>query len=156
MCEHPWAPLNKPQPTDPIMPEIQQAPQSGELTQRFIAFVMMHAQQASLFLGQIPHPQTGKAETNLEAAKMFIDQLEMVREKTRGNLSQEEMGIITHVLSDLQLAYVKVSSGAPTTADPEPTPAPVEDAAASTSEGSILPEEEVTENRKRFTKSYGS
>ncbi len=137
------------------MPEIQQAPQSGELTQRFIAFVMMHAQQASLFLGQIPHPQTGKAETNLEAAKMFIDQLEMVREKTRGNLSQEESGIITHVLSDLQLAFVKVSSGEPPVAFSESAGESVEDAAASPSE-SLEPDDDGTENRKKFTKSYGS
>ncbi|MEX1119331.1 MAG: DUF1844 domain-containing protein [Terrimicrobiaceae bacterium] len=138
------------------MPEIQQAPQSGELTQRFIAFVLMHAQQASLFLGQIPHPQTGKAETNLEAAKLFIDQLEMVREKTRGNLSQEESGILTHVLSDLQLAFVKVSSGESPALDTDPAPAPVEEASPSTSEAAAIPGEDVAENRKKFTKSYGS
>jgi hypothetical protein len=138
------------------MPEIQQTQQSGELTQRFIAFVMMHAQQASLFLGQIPHPQTGKAETNLEAAKMFIDQLEMIREKTRGNLTQDESGILTHVLSDLQLAFVKVSSGEPSVAEPEPIPAPTADAAPPAAGAAILPEEETSESRKRFTKSYGS
>ena len=154
MSEHPWGLPDQPKPTNPIMPEIQQSQQSGELTQRFIAFVLMHAQQASLCLGQIPHPQTGKAEMNLEAAKMFIDQLEMIREKTRGNLSQEESGIITHVLSDLQLAFVKASSGEPPMA--EPIPAAVIDADATTSEASVLPEEDVAENRKKFTKSYGS
>lgn len=138
------------------MPEIQQTQQSGELTQRFIAFVMMHAQQASLFLGQIPHPQTGKAETNLEAAKMFIDQLEMIREKTRGNLTQDESGILTHVLSDLQLAFVKVSSGEPVALDPEPVPPSIDEVAPPAAAAAILPEEETTENRKRFTKSYGS
>ncbi len=156
MSKHPWALPNLPRRTDPLMPEIQQAPQSGELTQRFIAFVMMHAQQASLFLGQIPHPQTGKAETNLDAAKMFIDQLEMVREKTRGNLSQEESGIITHVLSDLQLAFVKVSSGDPSTPEPESMPASVEENVAPAPEASVVQDEDVTENRKRFSKSYGS
>jgi hypothetical protein len=138
------------------MPEIQQTQQSGELTQRFIAFVMMHAQQASLFLGQIPHPQTGKAETNLEAAKMFIDQLEMIREKTRGNLTQDESGILTHVLSDLQLAFVKVSSGEPVAVEPEPVPPSVEDVTPPTTGAATAVEEETSESRKRFTKSYGS
>ena len=61
------------------------------MTQRFIEFVLMHAQQASLCLGQIPHPQTGKPEVNLEIARLFIDQLVMIRAKTRGNLSEDEL-----------------------------------------------------------------
>ena len=68
------------------MAEVQTSTYSGELSQRFIEFVMMQAQQASLFLGRIPNPQTGKADVLLEPAKLFIDQLEMIREKTRGNL----------------------------------------------------------------------
>ncbi|MGH7936516.1 MAG: DUF1844 domain-containing protein, partial [Chthoniobacterales bacterium] len=56
------------------MAEVQTNTQIGELTQRFIEFVMMQAQNAALFLGQIPNPQTGKAEVNLEVARMFIDQ----------------------------------------------------------------------------------
>ena len=68
------------------MAEVQTSTQSGELSQRFIEFVMMQAQNAALFLGQIPNPQTGKGEINLELAKMFIDQLGMIQEKTRGNL----------------------------------------------------------------------
>ena len=69
------------------MAEVQTTTQSGEMTQRFIEFVMMQAQNAALFLGQIPNPQTGKAEVNLEVARMFIDQLAMIQEKTRGNLT---------------------------------------------------------------------
>ncbi len=66
------------------MAEVQTSTNSGELAQRFIEFVMMQAQNAALFLGQIPNPQTGKGEVNLEVAKMFIDQLAMIQEKTRG------------------------------------------------------------------------
>jgi septal ring-binding cell division protein DamX len=113
------------------------------------------------------HPSTGKAEVNLEAAKMFIDHLEIIREKTRGNLSKDEEKILTSVLSELQLAYVQVSSGAPTPHvhdencshgdhAHEPTPE------ASVSTGSTPAEETKTvtsddeEGKKRFTKSYGS
>ena len=49
------------------------------MTQRFIEFVMMQAQQAAMFLGRIPNPQTGKPEVNLELARLFIDQLEMIQ-----------------------------------------------------------------------------
>jgi hypothetical protein len=137
------------------MPEVQQSQQSGEMTQRFITFVMMQAQQIALCLGQIPHPQTGKPEPNLEAAKLFIDQLEMIREKTRNNLGIEETNILTHVLADLQLAYVRalkdgvispeaIEEPADTTASSGPVAAPSEPTAAE------------EENRKRFSKSYGS
>src|SRR5258708_18107550 len=70
---------------------------------------MMHAQNAALFLGQIPNPQTGKGEVNLELAKMFIDQLGMIQEKTRGNLTNEETAVLRNTLSNLQMAFVEVS-----------------------------------------------
>src|SRR3954451_12273585 len=92
------------------MAEVQKNPQSlGEKTQRFIEFVMMQAQNAALFLGQIPNPQTGKGEVNLELAKMFIDQLGMIQEKTRGNLTSEEGAVLKNTLSNLQMAFVEVS-----------------------------------------------
>src|SRR3982751_5954912 len=92
------------------MAEVQKNPQSlGETTQRFIEFVMMQAQNAALFLGQIPNPQTGKGEVNLELAKMFIDQLGMIEEKTRGNLTSEETAVLRNTLSNLQMAFVEVS-----------------------------------------------
>src|SRR5207249_12114696 len=87
--------------------------QSGELSQRFIEFVMMHAQNAALFLGQIPNPKTGEGEVNLELAKMFIDQLAMIQEKTRGNLTSEESTVLGNALSNLQMAYVEVAREAP-------------------------------------------
>src|SRR3954449_2785544 len=91
------------------MAEVQTNTQSGEMSQRFIEFVMMQAQNAALFLGQIPNPQTGKGDVNLELAKMFIDQLSMIQEKTRGNLTNEETAVLRNTLSNLQMAFVEVS-----------------------------------------------
>src|SRR6185312_4829671 len=91
------------------MAEVQTNTQMGELSQRFIEFVMMHAQNAALFLGQIPNPKTGEGEVNLELAKMFIDQLDMIQEKTRGNLTSEESTVLRNALSNLQMAYVEVA-----------------------------------------------
>src|SRR5499427_10334667 len=94
------------------MAEVQTSTNAGEMTQRFIEFVMMQAQNAALFLGQIPNPQTGKPEINLEVARMFIDQLAMIQEKTRGNLTSEETTVLRNALSNLQMAYVEASGAA--------------------------------------------
>lgn len=128
------------------------------MTQRFIEFVMMQAQQAAMFLGRIPNPQTGKPEVNLEIARMFIDQLEMIHEKTRGNLTSEETEILTRVLSDLQLTFVQAtgSTGAPASSvsDQEDEPeTPVAAAAQPEKPAEPAPD---SESRKKFTKSYGN
>jgi hypothetical protein len=145
------------------MPEVQKTVQTGEMTQRFIEFVMMHAQNAALFLGQIPNPKTGEAEINLDLARMFIDQLEMIQEKTRGNLTNEEAMVLRNALSNLQMAYVEASgaTGPQRPAQPEasePAPSQSEEQPASS-----VPEQSPpvassgpeTESRKKFTKSYG-
>jgi Domain of unknown function (DUF1844) len=146
------------------MAEVQKTTLSGELSQRFIEFVVMHAQNAALFLGQIPNPRTGEAEVNLDLARMFIDQLAMIQEKTRGNLTSEEAKVLSNALSNLQMAYVEASGGARSQAAPQPEapeaappPAAAEQAARSESEPSAPAKsaEPETESRKKFTKSYG-
>ena len=143
------------------MAEVQTSTQSGELSQRFIEFVMMHAQNAALFLGQIPNPKTGEGEVNLELAKMFIDQLAMIQEKTRGNLTNEETTVLRNALSNLQMAYVEVAREAPKgTAQPKPVvpSQPPEQTSTSRPEPStpISSTESETESKKKFTKSYGA
>src|SRR5438105_7203415 len=137
------------------MAEVQTSTTSGAITQRFVEFVMMHAQNAALFLGQIPNPQSGQPEVNLELAKMFIDQLEMIQEKTRGNLSNEESAVLRHALSNLQLAYVEVARGSSAAAAGEKK---VSESAPA--KEPIVPEPppagEEGESRKKFTKSYGT
>ncbi|HEY2102815.1 MAG TPA: DUF1844 domain-containing protein [Chthoniobacterales bacterium] len=138
------------------MAEVQTATNSGEVAQRFIEFVMMQAQNAALFLGQIPNPQTGQAEVNLDVAKMFIDQLAMIQEKTRGNLSNEESAVLKNALANLQLAYVETARGG---SKPESSEAQTQakapfDRPASGAE-SPAPTDAEPESRKKFTKSYG-
>ena len=143
------------------MAEVQTNTQSlGELSQRFIEFVMMQAQNAALFLGQIPNPQTGKGEVNLELAKMFIDQLGMIQEKTRGNLTNEEGAVLRNTLSNLQMAFVEVSKDmrdGKTESAPEPeAEAETTEPAAEKSEPAATPPPLEGESRKKFTKSYGA
>jgi len=150
------------------MAEVQTSTQSGELSQRFIEFVMMHAQNAALFLGQIPNPKTGEGEVNLDLAKMFIDQLAMIQEKTRGNLTNEESTVLRNALSNLQMVYVEVAReagrarppGAPATAEPTEQPAPEQKpssppAASSETAPPVTSTESESESKKKFTKSYG-
>jgi len=145
------------------MPEVQKTVQTGEMTQRFIEFVMMHAQNAALFLGQIPNPKTGEAEINLDLARMFIDQLEMIQEKTRSNLTNEEATVLRNALSNLQMAFVEASGATrpqhgPQPEAPQPAPSqPEEQPASSAPEQSaaVSSSEPEPESRKKFTKSYG-
>ncbi len=130
----------------------------GQTAQRFIEFVMMHAQNAALFLGQIPNPKTGEGEVNLELAKMFIDQLAMIQEKTRGNLTNEESTVLRNAISNLQMVYVEVSRKAPQGTAPSAAPAS-EQPAPESSEPSSSPSppgaSTESESKKKFTKSYG-
>jgi hypothetical protein len=140
------------------MAEVQTGTQSGELSQRFIEFVMMHAQNAALFLGQIPNPKTGEGEVNLELAKMFIDQLAMIQEKTRGNLTTDESTVLRNTLSNLQMVYVEVAQQAPKGAGkPEPAPAePKPEATPKPPEQPPITPSTESESKKKFSKSYGS
>ncbi|MEO6870637.1 MAG: DUF1844 domain-containing protein [Chthoniobacterales bacterium] len=148
------------------MAEVQTNTQSGEMTQRFIEFVMMQAQHAALFLGQIPNPQTGKAEVNLEVARMFIDQLVMIQEKTRGNLSNDESTVLRNALSSLQMAFVEASRGgagggsfaatAPAAVEEPATAGESPAAASEPASAPSAPAEPEPESKKKFTKSYGA
>ena len=145
------------------------------MTQRFLEFVMMQAQNAALFLGQIPNPQTGQAEVNLEVARMFIDQLAMIQEKTRGNLNTEEAKVLRNALGSLQMAFVEASqsgAGSPvptspsssspsssSSSSPEPAPEPAAPPSAENApptEAAPQAETPEPESKKKFSKSYGS
>jgi Domain of unknown function (DUF1844) len=135
------------------MAEVQTSTHSGELSQKFIEFVMMQAQQASLFLGRIPNPQSGQSEVLLEPAKLFIDHLEMIREKTRGNLTAQEAEILNGVLTDLQMAFVQASATAQPSTSTGPTP-PAEE--AKEAQEGAAEQGTQTESKKKFSKSYGA
>ena len=79
----------------------------------FAQLVTGHAQMALTFLGKVDNPQTGKPDgANTEAAKVFIDQIEMLRSKTRGNLDAEETRLLAQVLDVVRTAFVEVIDAA--------------------------------------------
>jgi hypothetical protein len=127
---------------------------SGEMAQRFIEFVMMQAQNAAFMLGQIPHPQTGKAEVNLDVAQMLIDQLVMIQDKTKGNLNSDESKILAGAISNLQIAFVEAVREEPSGQASSRTEAPPQ--AEQKPQVDPAPEQSDPDGKKKFVKSYGS
>jgi hypothetical protein len=76
---------------------------------RFNEFILFQAQNAGLFLGQIPHPANGERTVNLRAAKSVIDSLEMLADKTAGNLTETEEKLLTTALANLRPLYDKAA-----------------------------------------------
>lgn len=76
-----------------------------EADPRFNDFVLMQAQNAGLFLGQIPNPATGAKSVNLRAAKSVIDSLGMLKKKTAGNLTETEEKLLEMALKNLLPLY---------------------------------------------------
>jgi Domain of unknown function (DUF1844) len=76
-----------------------------EADPRFNEFVILQAQNAGLFLGQIPHPHSGEKQISLRAAKSVIDSLEMLASKTDGNLTETEEKLLKTALNNLRPLY---------------------------------------------------
>lgn len=138
------------------------------MTQIFIEFVMMQAQNAALFLGRIPNPRGGQPEVNLPLAKMFIDQLAVIAAKTHGNLNAQEAKVLDSALTQLEAAFTDVASrtegfhpgeslappaAAPGTPPVAAEPSPIVAPDAPPAPAPAAPPEE---GRKRFTKTYGA
>ena len=71
-------------------------------TQLVIMFQMATMQQ----LGKLKNPVTDKVERDLAAAQTSIDMLDMLKEKTKGNLAPEEDHFLSDALRDLKLNFV--------------------------------------------------
>ena len=143
---------------------------SSEMTKRFVQFVMVQAQNILYVLGRIPTPEGDRIPPNLQAAKMMIDHLELIRIKTEGNLSPQETKIITEALQQVQLAFVEASGGTPVGMMPdrgpqvdmsaleeeemisEETPNPTEPKATPTPAPTVTAE---ADEKKKYFKSYG-
>jgi len=145
------------------------AEEGGEkemMTAMFASLVLQQTNMASIFLGLAPHPQTGKQERDLEHAKYFIDQLEMLEAKTRGNLDPREAGLLKQSLTSLRLAFVEAVShpAAPTQggepkvetekASPPAAPAAEPAGAPPKPEADSRPTPPAEDSHKKFTKKY--
>lgn len=87
----------------------QDAPKSAPLPPvDFSTFMLSLSNSALLHLGEIPHQETNKVERNLELARHTIDMIDMLKQKTKGNLTGEEAMLLDNILYDLRMRYVKL------------------------------------------------
>ena len=92
------------EPTDGS--DADEAPAAEGTDNPFAALIQSLAAQCAFALGLIAAPDTKQVMVNLDEAKYCIDTLVMLREKTKGNLTDEEKGIVTQTLAELQQVYV--------------------------------------------------
>jgi|YNPBryantNP2012_1023418.scaffolds.fasta_scaffold01299_13 hypothetical protein len=73
----------------------------------FSSLIMSLTSSVLMHFGEIPDPITGERKVDLDLAKQGIDTIAMLKEKTRGNLTDEEQQMIDNILTELRLRYVK-------------------------------------------------
>ena len=66
--------------------------------------------QALIGLGEVKHPMMQEATVDLDTAKFAIDTIQMLKEKTQGNLTDQEQKYVEAVLYDLRLRFVAAAS----------------------------------------------
>jgi hypothetical protein len=125
----------------------------------FANLVIQQTNTALMLLGRVAHPETGEHMHDLEGARMFIDQLEMLEVKTKGNLDKREEQLLKQSLTTLRMAFVEAveapaQSARPASETSKPgtetaPPASVDDAGPSSE-----PAGESAESRKKFSKKY--
>lgn len=147
-------------------PTHETASHDQAMSAMFASMVMQNTNMALIFLGHAPNPQTGQTAQDLEHAKYFIDQLEMLAAKTKGNLDKQEDALLKQSLTHLRLAFVEAvqhprkpetqSAELPTPPlAPAPEGPPVDEEETPVVEP-VLPGEQpaASESRKKFSKSY--
>lgn len=73
----------------------------------FVDVISVFFNQAAMSLGRIPHPMTGEPFVSFEAAQESIAVLEILKEKTSGNLDAEEDKVLETMISELKLLFVQ-------------------------------------------------
>jgi len=75
----------------------------------FNSLIFSLSSSALLHIGDIADPQSGEKKKDLPMAKYSIDIIAMLKEKTKGNLTDEEQKFLDNILADLRLRYVKAA-----------------------------------------------
>jgi len=72
----------------------------------FPAFIMSLNTSVLYHLGEIPDPVTGKKQTDFDLARHGIETLMLLQEKTKGNLTSDEEGMLKGILYDVKMRFV--------------------------------------------------
>jgi len=75
--------------------------------QLFFSLIYSFQMQTMMQLGKLANPVTGTIEKELDGAQVTIDMLDMLKEKTKGNSSEDEVRFLDQVIADLKLNYVE-------------------------------------------------
>ena len=92
-------------PNEPTAADEEEIPGEDDPAS-FVNFLSTLATNAAAALGAVPHPATGKRTLDLDTGKFWLDILGMIKEKTKGNLHQQEARILDTLLADLRMQYV--------------------------------------------------
>jgi hypothetical protein len=84
--------------------DFQMPPASLEMLVTTLVTEAMHS------LGQVPHPHTGEVVFQPQQAKYLIDTINMLREKTKGNVTPDETELMEQILHQLRMAYVQLTT----------------------------------------------
>jgi Domain of unknown function (DUF1844) len=96
-------------------PEKKEAPQQAKASKEaipaitFPTFLLSLHHSAIIHLGVVPDPVSGEQKVSFEIARQNIDLLEILNEKTKGNLDQEEEKLLENILYELRMAYIDIS-----------------------------------------------
>jgi hypothetical protein len=141
--------MNDTNPSD----EMAGASREDILAALFANMVIQQTNMTMMLLGKVAHPSTGKIMQDLESAKLFIDQLEMLEVKTKGNLTKPEEELLKEALTAVRLAFVEVidkPEAAQNAAAPEIKPSEAPAAPMAAPESSAASDE----SKKKFSKKY--
>jgi uncharacterized protein DUF1844 len=80
-----------------------------EFNQHLLQLVIGLQSTAWIAMGKQMNPNTGKSEVNLDLARDSIDTLLMLKEKTKGNLTETEKSVLENAMQDLELNFIELS-----------------------------------------------
>ena len=142
---------------DPAQGNPAHAHREEMMSALFAHLVMQQSNMAMMLMGKVAHPETGQVTKDMEAAKLFIDLLDMLEAKTKGNLSKEEGALLKQTLMSLHLTFVEAVESSPSPPAPEDKseakPAPHPEPKQSEPESAAAPAQE-DDHRKKFSKKY--
>lgn len=102
-----------PAPSQPTDAPASDFTQDAHIPANFSSFVISMGSSALMLMGEQLNPQQPSLPVNLPQAKEIIDLLSMLEEKTRGNLTSDEQGVLEDMLYALRMKFVSLSSGQP-------------------------------------------
>jgi hypothetical protein len=77
----------------------------------FSTLIMSFASAAMIGIGKVPDPVSGQMNKNLALAKQNIDIICLLQEKTKGNLSTDEVNLMESILYELRISYIESMKG---------------------------------------------